>query len=218
MIPAPQLKVVNHLLGELGYTQADSAWMRSACPPALLRGHHDGDHAVVNDGDRGPAVFGDALVESVLRKIGDVFCNRVSTGFRHGLPSVDPGELADTRAFGLVAYHPDEHQSAWFCRVDLVSQSITPTSAGDDERFGVDWLVTGDAETWLGVLADRSNMAACLRSGSLRYIDRHEWSQQEDLSLEQSLFAMALIEKRLAVVRELLGMAGYAEEASVSGA
>lgn len=215
LIPAFQLEVINRLLAELGYAQVDSAWRTSACPPALLAGGSapEGQDAAAG---AGPASFGDEVVRSVLENIGAVFCTSVTAAFALGLPSTgppDPGRPGPDgwHVFGLVAYHPDAQRLARGWRVDLRERSVT--EAGSVEGgIGADWLVTGDVETWLGVLAGRSNMASCLRSGTLRYVDLRGKDHQEGQSPEDHLAQAAETERRLTAVRELLGLAAYAEE------
>jgi hypothetical protein len=134
---------------------------------------------------------------SMLDNVGDVFRDRIGAGFGLGLPR---GDI--TGSFGLVAYHPGERHQARSWRIDLTGQSIAP-----DGQLPADWLVTGDVATWLAVLAGRQNMASCIRSGLLRYIDPGDRAE--------GLAEAVLAEQRLTVVRELLGLAGYPEEPAI---
>lgn len=210
LIPTFQLEVINQLLAELGYTQVDAAWRASARPPVLLAGDPapEGQDAAAGGY---PASFGDEVVRAVLENIGEVFRTSVTAGFALGLPSTGLPGADGWHAFGLVAYHPDVHRLARGWRVDLRERSITEVgSVGSG--MDADWLVTGDVETWLGVLAGRSNMASCLRSGMLRYICLRAQDQPESQSPEDRLAQAAETERRLTMVRELLGQAAYPEE------
>jgi protein-tyrosine sulfotransferase len=214
MIPAPQLAFVNRLLGDLGYTPVDSAWRTSACPPVLLAGESAQADGGARDGQ--PESFGDDVVLAVLDSIGEVFRSHVGAGLRLGVPSVSQGGAgqhgADQRRFGLVAYHPDAHRLARGWLVDLHKRSITEIAGFDGGPVDADWLLTGDVETWLGVLSGRSNMASCLRLGALRYIGLDEAEQPAAATAEDQMTRAAQTERRLAVARELLGLAAYPEE------
>lgn len=206
LIPAPQLKAINLLLGELGYTLVDDAWRASPCPPDLLTtggaagaGGPAGDNGAAGAG--GPAgagedgTLGDELMRTVLANIGEYISSRVTASFRLGQPSTVDG----WQRFGLVAYHADGLRLARGWQVDIAEQSVNEVAEVDAE-----WLVTGDIETWLGVLAGRANMASCLRNGTLRYIGRRDAAAQ---GMNGALAAAAETERRLTKARELLGLA-----------
>lgn len=203
MLPPPQLKVINHLLGQLDYTPVDDAWRRSACPPVLLQ------TSKLREPEAGPTSFGDSVIQSVLEKIGGVVQARVNTAFNRQSALPAPHESG---SFGLVAYHPDRHRLAHAWKVDLAEQSIAEIGTVNDESLQVDWLLTGDVETWLGVLSDRVNMATCMRTGALRYIGLDEEGPVADEGQPPSPHTGIKAEERLQAARELLGLAGYYEE------
>lgn len=208
MIPPTQLKVINHLLAELNYTPVDDSWQRSACPPVLLE-----DHAATND-DTAPASVGDGVVRAVLENIGSVVQTRIDMSFTQGLPSIDLAQMDGCHGFGLVAYHTDLHRMHRSWQVDLEHRAVAEFDIGDADCLPLDWLVAGDVETWLGVLAERANMASCLRSGTLRYIALREEASVADEGRAPDPLPALKLEKRLLVVRELLGLVGYPEEVS----
>jgi Sulfotransferase family len=229
MIPSLQLKVMNHLLEELGYTAVDDAWRKSPFPPAPLR-PPDADppgpaaaeptaptaDQAVPEGSCQPRAegapvlppgdTGDRLVRSVLERIGRVFCARIAAAF--ALASAGVARPVPGRgAFALVAYHPDEHKLARSWRIDLETGNVAEPDLGEGTAIEADWLVTGDVETWLAVLAGRANMSACMRSGTLRYIALDDEGQTA-----QDALLSGRAEERLQVARQLLGLAGYPEE------
>ena len=122
LIPTLQLKVVNQLLGELGYAVVDDSWRKSACPPALLP---PGAGAGARRPAAVPRSAGDMIDRALLDNIGDVIRDKVGTGFGLGLPRDNSALLAES-AFRLVAYHPTEHRLAQSWRVDLAARSVTP--------------------------------------------------------------------------------------------
>ena len=201
LIPPLQLALLNQLLTEVHYTPVDDAWHRSACPPVLLR--DEPRHANV------PArSLGDEVALALLEKIGDVVRTRAAAGLPRALLPDDPCTPDEFGMFKLVAYHADEHRTARCWRVDPAEQSITPV----DVDAEADWMVTGDVETWLGMLADRANMASCLRSGALRYVDLREEDPPLPQIQEAALLQAVRMENRLTLVRRVLCLAGYIEE------
>lgn len=217
LIPAPQLKVINTLLAELGYTQVDDAWRTSPWPPVLLAADRPASPASQAAGPA--ATLGDEMMRKVLAGIGDYISDRITGSFRLGLPSLpapghDPAGAGGK--FGLVAYHADSQRLARGWQVDIGERQVSEISLG--EAIDADWLVTGDVETWLGVLAGRANMASCLRNGALRYIETHQDAPGDTSSEVQSnaaLIAALQTERRLATARELLGLAiGVGADAS----
>ena len=188
LIPAPQLKAINLLLAELGYTQVDDAWRASPYPPDLLTAA--GPAGAGQDG-----TLGDELMRTVLANLGEYISSRITASFRFGQPST----LDGWQRFGLVAYHADGHRLARSWQVDIAERSVREVAETDAE-----WLVTGDVETWLGVLAGRANMASCLRNGTLRYIGRRDAVAP---GTNGALAAAAEAERRLSTARELLGLA-----------
>jgi hypothetical protein len=229
MIPLLQLKVMNHLLEELGYTAVDEAWRKSPFPPVPLR-PPDADPPGLTVADptaptadqaaaegtsqpraeRVPVLpfgdTGDRLVRSVLERMGRVFCARVTAAFAlapAGVARPDHGH----GALALVAYHTDQHKLARSWRIDLETRNVAELDLGEGTAIEADWLVTGDVETWLAVLAGRANMSACMRSGTLRYI-----ALDDEGHTAQDALLSGRAEQRLQVARELLGLAGYPEE------
>jgi hypothetical protein len=206
MIPSLQLKVMNHLLEELGYTAVDESWRKNPFPPVPLRPPDAGPPRaegapVLPSGDTG-----DRLLRSVLERIGRVFCARVTAAFAlaaAGVARPDHGR----GAFALVAYHTDEHKLARSWRIDLETSNVAELDLGESTAIEADWLVTGNVETWLAVLAGRANMSACMRSGTLRYI-----ALDDERQTVQDAPRSGRAEERLQVTRELLGLAGYPEE------
>jgi hypothetical protein len=224
-IPPLQRKVMNHLLAELGYALVDHAWRTSPCPPTVLRppdGDRDAAAGPADDGfDARQVLTGDGgsqLVSSFLESIGSVICARVNTAFMHGLPSDDRGEPAGPGKLALVAYHSDEHRLARSWLIDPQDRTIAEVAGADLGAMNADWLVTGDVETWLGVLSGRANMAVRVRAGMLRYIDLGDGQQDEDQHEERERAGdrrgVSAAEWRLQVVRQLLGLAAYPEEVS----
>lgn len=190
MVPAPQLAAINMLLAELGYTQVDDAWRTSPWPPTLLAGDVT---------DPGPASFvGDEIMRTVLASIGEYISDRISARFPQA-PAYEGGGQ-----FGLVAYHIDGQRLARGWQVDTAARSVREIGFGNGHYIAGDWLVTGDIETWLAVFAGRSNMASCMRNGALRYISMTESGPD----------AAQQAERRLAITRELLGLAGGTDPAS----
>lgn len=198
LIPLPQLKAVNLLLAELGYTQVDDAWRASPCPPVLLAG----DPAELGRGD---GSFGDEMMRTVLANIGEYITGRITASFRLGLPS----PLGSSQRFGLVAYHQESNALARGWQVDVGERSVSEVHVGDGARLEADWLVTGDVETWLGVLAGRANMASCMRNGALRYIGGRDDQPGPASEPNAALAAAMEAERHLTTARELLGLAGW---------
>jgi hypothetical protein len=198
LIPAPQLTAVNLLLAELGYAQVDEAWRASPCPPMLLagvpapRGGADGS-------------FGDEVMRTVLANIGEYITGRITASFRLGLP----GPLGCGQTFGLVAYHPESSGLARGWQVDVGERSVSEVNVADGTRIEADWLVAGDVETWLGVLAGRANMASCMRHGALRYIGTPDHEPSTAGRPNAALAAALEAERHLTTARELLGLAGW---------
>jgi hypothetical protein len=211
LIPPPQLKAVNLLLAELGYTQVDDAWRASPCPPVLLA--HDGPAGAASSGpvseaDTQPRSFSDEIMRTVLANIGEYIGARITASFRLGLPSPPIGDSNGCTRFGLVAYHADGQRLARGWQVDIGERSVSEINLGDGARIDADWLVTGDVETWLGVLAGRANMASCLRNGALRYVGMRNQESDLDGGPNAALAAAMETERRLTTARELLGLAG----------
>jgi hypothetical protein len=216
LIPPAQLKAVNLLLAELGYTQLDEAWRASPCPPPLLA--EDGTAGAASPGPAGaqpdgqPHSFGDEIMRTVLANIGEYIAARIIASFRQGLPSVLIGDSSGGTRFGLVAYHADGQRLARGWQVNIGERSVSEVSIGDGARIDADWLVTGDVETWLGVLAGRANMASCLRNGALRYVGTRDREPDPDGVPNAALTAAMETERRLTTARELLGLAGRPED------
>lgn len=219
LIPPPQLKAVNLVLAELGYSQVDEAWRSSPCPPELLppddaAAADSGDQAA--PGSRGepagpPGTLGDEMMQTVLANIGEYIGARITASFGLGLPSLT-GEADECwRRFGLVAYHADGQRMARAWEVDVGEQSVREICLGHGGRVDADWLVTGDVETWLGVLAGRKNMASCLRDGALRYIGQRDRQPDPDGEPNAALAAAVKTERRLTTAREMLGLSGWAD-------
>jgi hypothetical protein len=199
LIPALQLKAINLLLDELGYVQVDDAWRHSPWPLAPLAQDADPDQTDL------PRMLGDEVMRSVLANIGDHISDRITTSFRLGLPSLWPPGRTDDR-FGLVAYHTNGQRCARGWQVSVSERSINEIGMEDGTSVETDWLVTGDVETWLGVLSGRTNMASCLRNGALRYIGMRD-HQAAPSEGRDAVLAFALeTERRLAMARELLGL------------
>jgi Sulfotransferase family len=210
-IPEPQLKVINHFLGELGYTQVDDAWRRSACPPVLLEAQ-DRTPSGSPDQVPVPASLGDHFAQLALEKISKIFQAKVEASFLKGVPAAELISPDVAPGFELVAYHANGQICSRSCRVDLANRSVIPVTGDDDGDSKPGWLVSGDVETWLAVLADRANMSSCLRSGALRYVEVRPDAQESTSLGVPGLLLATRTERRLATVRELLGLAGYAEE------
>jgi Sulfotransferase family len=206
LIPPPQLSLLNHLLTELDYTPVDDAWQRSACPPALLRGDAaDRAAARLNGHARS---LGDQVARTLLEKIGAVVQERATAGLPRALSSAVPAMADESGTFKLVAYHADEHRTARCWRVDPAEGTITPV----DVDAEADWMVTGDVETWLAVLADRANMGTCVRSGALRYAALRDEDPPVSEILEPGPAQVTTMEHRLTLVRRILCLTGYTEE------
>lgn len=227
MIPPLQLKQVNHLLAELGYTQVDDAWRTSPCPPALLTADPAADGSAgsglsaAGSSAEVPLCIGDEVMRSVLSGIGTFIDSSIGANLAHGLPTVGLRDPDRWRTFGLVAYHTDGQQLARGWRVDLESRSMAEVPAHGSARVDADWVVTAEVETWLGILSGRANMSSCLRSGTLRYIgleDRDDRpgsgaGTRQACTAQAGTQAAAETERRLTILRELLGLAGSHEEA-----
>jgi Sulfotransferase family len=198
-IPPAQLLMANHLLTELGYTQVDEAWSRSACPPPPFAAQTA--TAVVSES---PASLGDEVARMFLDKIGGVIQERATAGLRTLSLAGTPDEAAP---FKLVAYHTERHQVAECWRVDPVAKTIQ--AAGIEA--GASWMLTGDVETWLGVIADRVNMSSCIRTGALRYVDLSEPDRPEQV--QDELAQLMKVDNRLALARRVLCLSGFNEEA-----
>jgi hypothetical protein len=198
LIPAPQLEAVNLLLAQLGYTQVDEAWRASPCPPVLLA-------AVPAPRGGGDGSFGDEVMRTVLANIGEYITGRITASFRLGMPS----PLGSGQTFGLVAYHPESNGLARGWQVDVGERSVSEVNVADGTRIEADWLVTGDVETWLGVLAGRANMASCMRNGALRYIGTPDHQPGAASGPNAALAAAMEEERHLTTARELLGLAGW---------
>jgi N-acyl-D-aspartate/D-glutamate deacylase len=64
------------------------------------------------------------------------------------------------------------------------------------------------------VLAERANMAACIRHGTLRYIALGDDERDARAVQKAQLADIIRMESRLEVVRGILGLGGYPEEIS----
>jgi hypothetical protein len=147
-------------------------------------------------------------MRTVLANIGEYIGARITASFRLGLPSPPIGDSNGCTRFGLVAYHADGQRLARGWQVDIGERSVSEINLGDGARIDADWLVTGDVETWLGVLAGRANMASCLRNGALRYVGMRNQESDLDGGPNAALAAAMETERRLTTARELLGLAG----------
>lgn len=212
MIPGPQLQVMNHLLGELGYALVNEAWRKSPYPLELLQGNGHVSTDMAASGD--PVSFADGFARSALVSIGEVLRARVHAAFGRMEPPGQAGKLPSCRCFVLVAYHWSEARMASAWRVDLEDHEITQLAVTNADLYAADWLVTGDVETWLAVLADRANMATCIRHGQLRYIELGHDEAESAPGPQENIAASARMEARISVVRQFLGISRYPEEVS----
>jgi hypothetical protein len=208
VIPPAQLGVMNHLLGELGYTPVDEAWRASPRPPELVP--DSGADPVARPAPRSLLDVSEVLIQAVLQQLDSAVPARIRLGFRQGLPGVPAADLDRATTFELIAYHPDAPAAARSWRVDLDRRSVRSVPAEAADRFQAGWLVTGDVEAWLGILSGRANMESCLRSGLLRHIAPTCPAGRPPA--DRQLTA----DRQLAVVRELLGLSGYPEDILVS--
>jgi hypothetical protein len=154
MIPVPQIQVMNYLLGELGYVLVDDTWQKSACPPELLP-HNGSANGSAGAESCSATSFGERFAQSVLANIGDVFRARAHAGLAR-IAHAGAGAWAGPdvcSSFVLVAYVRDSYHLASSWRIDLNRQEITQMPGDGKDPYQADWLVTGDAETWLTVTA-----------------------------------------------------------------
>ena len=209
MIPAGQLHALNHLLDNLGYTIVDGAWKTSACPPALLSGEPG---LSAGNGAAERARDGQA-VPPVLDTIGQLLALRAKAGMRQARssPHYRP---ARSKAFGLVAYCPNEPGAARSWRVDLERELLTPLDGGDTGRLDVDWLLTGDSGSWLAVLTGGANLASSVRSGQLRCIVSGD-SDARTVGMRDPSARMDM-DSRVTVARVFLQLGGGVEELSAA--
>jgi Sulfotransferase family len=204
LIPAAQLQVVNQLLGELGYTLVDDTWRKTPYSPALLP-----DDEAEACGTAPPAAQAeDTFTRSALQALDTVMQARLRAGLAR--PRFTSSGTADFQPFGIALFLSGEHRLARFWRVAPGRVSgITPTGS---VHSTVDWLVTGDLETWMSVLAGQTKFAVAFRSGALRYIDNPGAASEPAAAQEPS---RAPTEMRMALLRDLLGFDTVADEVSV---
>jgi protein-tyrosine sulfotransferase len=164
-LPPGQLQLVNDLLGRLGYALVDDDWANCPRLPVVLPGRA----APTAADDAGPAAQLLASIDQTLReRIGPRLNLPVMTGCEASL-----GEL---KRIGIVAYCGAAEEARYW-ELDLGEAELRADVYTGLDDLRVDWLLTGDAGTWSAVLAGEQNLAACIRSRALRYI---EFSAGED--------------------------------------
>jgi hypothetical protein len=167
LLPPPLLNGVNELLGRLGYPIVDENWRRSMWPPAIL------------PGPAGAGPVPDERSAALLDHLGQIVRERVDLRLRMPLPPAARAAVGPTKTVGLVAYCPGPAPVArlWRFRLDPGPSVVEePVRAADDPR--VDWLVTGEVRTWLGILSGDENIAGSMRARTLRCIDYLGWDKQ----------------------------------------
>jgi hypothetical protein len=205
MIPPPQLRVLNHVLDQLGYATLDQAWQTSACPPALLQ--RAPEPAPDSDDQCLEPAAGVSGESSVLDELGEMIGQRAQAGMRRTRSSPEY-RAARSKAFGMVAYCPDVPGMARSWRVEPERETLTVLEGGDTERLSVDWLLTGEAKNWRAVLSGGINFASSLRSGHLRYIPGGDSAGHHGNPREIA----ADIDRRVTLVRVFLQLGGGIEE------
>jgi protein-tyrosine sulfotransferase len=193
LLPPPLLNGVNELLGRLGYPVVDENWRRSIRPPTILPGPASAAVEPVPD-ERSAAL---------LERVGQIVRERADRRLRTPLPDAARAAVGPAKTVGLVAYCPGPAPVARLWRFGLdrgASVVEERVRAGDDPL--VDWLVTGDARTWLGILSGDENIASSMRARRLRCIDYLSWDRQAIAESNKKSYSYR------ALIGHLLGLGG----------
>jgi hypothetical protein len=161
-LPPVLLSTINSLLGRLNYTVIDDSWRMSIQPPMLLPDRTA--MTISRDGNRHSV--------TLLDRLSKIISGRIHQRPPGSLPPAIQGAIGATKCIGLAAYCAGSDPMARCWRLDLARG----TSTTEDFRRGeagpyADWLLTGDARTWLSILSGGENIASCLRLRTLRCIE-----------------------------------------------
>jgi hypothetical protein len=161
LLPRGLLHLMNGLLDRLGYAVVDDDWRQSVPPPTLFPGRAPAARSL------SPAPSAD-LVEQVAERISEQVGRRLTVP----LPAAARGAVGPTRRIGLAVYGPGPHPVTRYWRLDLdrgqsAAEAFVPVTTSPR----VDWLVTGEARSWLSVLSGEKNVASSLRDRNLRCVD-----------------------------------------------
>ncbi len=160
LMPVSQLRSVNGFLQALGYTPVDQQWDRSVLPPQLIPGR----------GQAGSPRRHRGMPSGQLDRIGESVAERLRRPRQSPLPGLLAAAVGGKPRVGLCAYGADGEPGMRAWALD--------TAAGSCEvdecvlaASGVDWIITGDARSWLAVLVGEVNVASSLRSRALRCVE-----------------------------------------------
>lgn len=161
-LPPALLGIANDLLAKLGYAVIDDDWKRSIQPPVLLP---PCDSSAIRRA-------ADQQSLALLDRLGEIIDKRLGERLAMPVPPAAAGAMGPTKRIGLVAYCPGPDQVARCWQLDFgcgTSRSADYLSSAS--TLPVDWLMTGDVQTWISVVSGEENIAASLRLRALRYID-----------------------------------------------
>jgi hypothetical protein len=193
-MPPGQLQVVNGLLGRLGYALIDEDWANCARPPTVLPGRAEPAAA--------DATASRSAAE-MLARIDRTMRERVGPRLKLAVTGDHQPSLGEGR-IGIVAYC-GAGQPARYWELDLGEAELRADVYTGLDDLRVDWLLTGDAGTWNGVLAGEQNFATCIRSRALRYIT-FTTDEEEPEDVDQQL-----VSDRMNIIRSLLDQHGQPE-------
>jgi protein-tyrosine sulfotransferase len=191
-IPPPQLQVMNQALERLGYTKVDLDWQMSTTPPTLLRLPTEDATAAPESGEE-EAWDEPHPAERLFTEV-DAALSGSAAAYFEGRAADGPGRSS----FAIVAYSLTEPRVAQAWRFDLDSGKVSTDVPTEFAALAVDWLMTGPVNVWRSLIEDDQNVAACLRSGSLRCIGR------DQLEPANGGPERGLMDRRIRAVTELL--------------
>jgi hypothetical protein len=170
LMPRGLLTMMNQLLDRLGYAAVDDGWRHSVPPPALFPGRAPAAVPPAAEPAAVPPAAGPApdLLDQVAERISAQVGRRLSVP----LPPAARGAVGPTRRIGVAVYGPGPCPVTRYWRLDLdrgrpTAERFVPVTSSPR----VDWLVTGEARSWLSVLSGEKNVATSLRHRDLRCVD-----------------------------------------------
>ena len=196
-MPPGQLQVVNALLGRLGYALIDDNWANCAGLPTVLPGRPK-PNAV--DAVASP------VADEMLARMDQTMRERVGPRLKLPVTVGCEPSLGELKRIGIVAYC-GAGQQARYWELDLGEAELRSDVYTGLDDLQADWLLTGDAGTWSGVLAGEQNFATCIRSRALRYITFTTDGEEPDTDQK-------LVNDRMNIIRSLLDQPCQPEPAS----
>ena len=164
LLPPSLLDMMNSLLSRLGYAAVDDDWKRSLAPPGLLP-HRD--RSVTVPLGKAP----DKRSAELLDRLGVIVNERLGKRLPLPVPRAAVNALGPAKRIGIAAYRTGSATVTRCWQLDLNSRTAT---SGDyvhpAHEPRVDWLMSGDARTWLSLLSGEENIAVSMRARDLRHV------------------------------------------------